>query len=775
MRSAVKILILFFALSAAVNVMAQRNSVVPELNTFLRNYLQTKPVLFLSHSRVIPGDTILFHAGIYDQSGHIFPRRQILNLDLVDHTGKIVHRQNVLMADGTAESFLAIPESIREGFYLLRAYTEFLKNSGEDSYSWSTLEVIQDRSLQRNLTPPEISIYPEGGHLVGGVANHLVLKYHGLPLGAAIKITGSVSGVLGSAYAETSGISSVFIRPNAGEAVHASYSAEIKSSELNVQSNGVALYFREDRQTLRLSFPAGKISWKETEVVLTGGKAILSGRGEARGLRLLSDHPDSLLYKLPEEMASDYYRLLVFSSDKKIIAERTIMKSPVEQAVKIDVAEWTPAVRQKTDVKIQVSDQSGKPLKAIVHSVVTDARAFRGGPNDPLSLIQRYRGTEAHDQQRRSDRINLELIAVSETTLPENRISSEYRPGYPFQSTLRFSGKVQRNDSLPLRDSTSVMLFLQKQMIGYEAPVINGRFDAPVYFDFTGEDELFFAVHRNDSAISNAIVVPDRDSISMRRAPMFSPMLSRDGFGDFLKRKKATERSYRFFKTAAAVAIPEPTDPNKPFEDALRGADVSVRIDDYVVFPTLDDVIREIVPSLKHRRTGQKSSVRVFLYSPVVTNTPILSKGDPLYIIDGYMTLSTEYFMNMNPADLISIRIVRNVQKLAKFGYLGKNGVVLVRTRKPEAIRQFTENSLFPVSGLNAGYIPRTAPQADPRIPDLRTILHWDAAGKTDEQGKFNFSFTTGDITGPFIIRIEGVTESGYPFSAEQKIEVRDK
>ena len=200
-----------------------------------------------------------------------------------------------------------------------------------------------------------------------------------------------------------------------------------------------------------------------------------------------------------------------------------------------------------------------------------------------------------------------------------------------------------------------------------------------------------------------------------------------------------------------------------------------MQIDDYVVFPTLEDVIREIVPSLKHRRTGDRSSVRVFLYSPVVTNTPILSTGDPLYIIDGRMTLSTEYFMNMNPADLISIRIVRNVQKLTKFGYLGKNGVVLVRTKNPDAIRQFTENSVFPVNGLNTGIVPFAAAQSDPRIPDLRTLLHWDAAHVTDDQGKLNFSFTTGDIAGTFTIRVEGITEDGYPFSAEQKIQVQEK
>ena len=769
MRKIPVLLIFFFALLGSESVTAQKTSVVSELNTFLKKYPQAKPVLFLSHNRVIAGDSILFFAGMYDAKGAVFTRRQILNLELVDQQGKIVHRRNVLMADGTAESFLSIPESLRDGFYLLRAYTGFLRNYGEDSYSWNTIEVIRERLLQRNLTPPEISIHPEGGHLIAGVSNHLLLKYHGVPLGSALKIIGTVSGELGTAYVENSGISSVFIRPKAGEQVHAEYSSTIRSTETDSKPEGVSLFFREDQQTLRLSFTGKKNYRKETEVVLFG-------RGEARALSLAGDYSDSLIYRLPQDAAPDYYRVLVFASDRKIIAGRTLYLSAAQPVVKLEVSAMAPGIREKADVRIQVTGQNGRPVKATVHSVVADARAFRGSSqDDALSLIQRYRGTESAEHQRRSDRINDELIVIQENPVPENWNDSGYRPEHQSQSTLRFSGSVFRNDSQPLRDSTSVMLFLQKQMIGYEAPLIDGKFDVPVYFDFTGEDELFFAVHRKDSAVSRAVVIPDRDTVSVRRAPVSVQMLSRDPFADFLIRKKATERSYRFFKTASSVTIPEQSDPNKAFEDALRGADVSVQIDDYVVFPTLEDVIREIVPSLKHRRTGDRSSVRVFLYSPVVTNTPILSTGDPLYIIDGRMTLSTEYFMNMNPGDLISIRIVRNVQKLTKFGYLGKNGVVLVKTKNPDAIRQFTENSVFPVNGLNTGTVPFAAAQSDPRIPDLRTLLHWDAAHATDDQGKLNFSFTTGDITGTFTIRVEGITEDGYPFSAEQKIQVQDK
>lgn len=323
-----------------------------------------------------------------------------------------------------------------------------------------------------------------------------------------------------------------------------------------------------------------------------------------------------------------------------------------------------------------------------------------------------------------------------------------------------------------MRDSTTIMLFLQRRMLGYEVEVKNGRFDFPVLFDFRGEDELFYVIHRKDSLVRDVRITFDYDTISSLRPVALQAQYSRDPFADFVAKKRATDRSYRFFAAGNEKMKPEEPNPNAPFEKELRGADVTVRIDDYVVFPTVEEVVREIVPGLKHRRIGNRQAVRVFLYSPVVTNDPILSKEDPLYIIDGQMTRSTDYFLRINPADLISISIVRNAHKLQHFGYLGRNGVVLVRTRKPSAIREFADNSVLPVKGLNEPW-KSAVPLEKQRIPDLRILLGREALLQTSASGQATFSYNSGDVPGNFWFRIEGQTLNGSPVIGLHRLEVR--
>ena len=770
MKRIIGFALFIFLIVVSNQVAGQKRSIATELNGFLKKYPRTKVALFISQTKVTPGDTIWFHAQVFEPSGTPFTQRQILNLELVDQNGRIVHRQNALMADGSANSYLSIPAAVQEGFYLIRAFTNLMRNFGEESFSWQTIEVVRERSLQRLLPASEISLHPEGGHLTGGVMNHLVVLYHGLPLGSPVKIIGSVSGVLSTLYVVPSGISSVMINPRPGETIHAVYSADItiKSVERKAEVGGIALFLREGPGNIRLSFPAKNYSAKDLQVILLG-------RGEAREFLLRRDYSDSLIYDLPMNVSSGYYQILVFSQDKKIIANRIWSKTEGQPSVSLRLQSDAAGLRSKMDWGLELKDENGRPLNGIFQMTITDERAYRHfTATDPVSLLQRYQGNDPVEQTGQGS-AGLEEIAIQENWLPAGWNDPAYRPEHQSQSTLRLAGRVSRTDGLPFRDSTSVMLFLQKKMMGYEAEIHNAAFDAPVYFDFTGADKLFFAVHRNDSAINEVMLRLNRDSVSSHRAPVSKPVLSRDPFADLMTRKKTTDRSYRFFKTTTTFSTVEQPDPNRPFEETLQGADVSVQIDDYVVFPTLDDVIREIVPSLKHRRLNGRSSVRVFLFSPVVLNTPILSTDDPLYIIDGQMTKSTEYFMNMNPADLISIRIVRNVQKLARFGYLGKNGVVLVKTRNPSAILQYKENLVSEINGLNVVAKSADQPGTDPRIPDLRIVLDWKSAQKTDDQGKYSSSFTTGDLTGTFLIRIEGMTEDGNPFFAERKFDVKEK
>lgn len=78
--------------------------------------------------------------------------------------------------------------------------------------------------------------------------------------------------------------------------------------------------------------------------------------------------------------------------------------------------------------------------------------------------------------------------------------------------------------------------------------------------------------------------------------------------------------------------------------------------------------------------------------SPTVNEKPIVIRcgsntenQEPLYIVDGVPLTSNEVLKDISPEDIISINILKNTEMaIGCYGTAGKNGVVLIQTKKSE-------------------------------------------------------------------------------------------
>lgn len=761
-------LFLLLSILTVTTAWGQTPNVVEKVSDVLARVPRLRIALVLGQDRMLPGDTSALIVAVYDAAGKIFTRRQVLELELVNASGSVVHRQHVLVASGTADTYLAVPSSLPAGAYMLRAYTEFMKNYGEHTFFRKEIEVLSDRLQRRAPVQTEISVHAEGGNLIAGVSNRLILKYKSVPLGSPLEVSGNISGAVVRAFATAGGVSEVTVKPMAGELFTVRIPAIAASPEATIRASGgefVALRLdnrSEERRLVAYIPPAAGLNKRQLVALAVGNGLVIR-------LQRTGGNADSVRFAVPAALQDGIYQAIIFDDDARELAHRffEVSREPVSAAVEWSVS--NPSFRQDVQATVRITDNRGNPVQADVNIHLTDQRALLS--ENILPVQEWLPGLDATPDMTPQER-DLLLAARNESWLPAGWNSAGYQPPWSFRSVIRFSGSVKRNNGLPLRDSTTIMLFLQNRMLGYEVDIRDGRFEFPVLFDFRGNDRLFYVVHRKDSLLRDVRIRFDMDTTSSIRPAALQTQYARDPYTDYATRRRTTDRSYRFFTSSSAKVLPEEPSPNARFESELRGTDITIRIDDYVVFPTVEDVVREIVPSLKHRRIGGRDAIRVFLYSPVVTNDPILSSGDPLYIIDGQMTLSTEYFMKIDPADLISISIVRNVNKLQHFGYLGKNGVVLVRTRKPQVIRSFQSNTVTEVQGFNLEWKETSGIAADPRIPDLRTGLSRLVQAASDDAGRIPFSFRTGDMSGTWLIRVDGVTRTGIPFHHVQRLEI---
>src|SRR5690606_5784640 len=185
-------------------------------------------------------------------------------------------------------------------------------------------------------------------------------------------------------------------------------------------------------------------------------------------------------------------------------------------------------------------------------------------------------------------------------------------------------------------------------------------------------------------------------------------------------------------------------------EEEVSGADIVVNFDDYFLFPTMAETLREIVPSLQYRKQRGRDVVRLFF-----EDRRRFAEEEPLYVIDGVVTDNTAYFLNLKPNDVASVRIINSAPKLHMLGAIGTNGIILVETKVPENTSRVPRSrSVFRLLGLNEASSRHKEEFAarPPRVPDLRTNLYWNPRILSDSTGDIVIPVYSSDVPGEYRI-----------------------
>jgi hypothetical protein len=207
-------------------------------------------------------------------------------------------------------------------------------------------------------------------------------------------------------------------------------------------------------------------------------------------------------------------------------------------------------------------------------------------------------------------------------------------------------------------------------------------------------------------------------------------------------------------------------------EEEFQGADHTINVSDFVIFPSMEDLLTEVVTFVQYRKRKNESSVRLFYRHE---KSVVFYKEDPLYIIDGIMSTSTEDFLSIKPEDLLTIKIINNPNKLAQLGTLGQNGIIFVETKKTKQSEKLARN-IFPITGLSAAIVPAIRDyqpvNRNHKMPDLRSTLYWNPDVKNSINESYRLKFFLSDDTGPVKIIVRGFTADGRYVYAEKNFTV---
>lgn len=414
--------------------------------------------------------------------------------------------------------------------------------------------------------------------------------------------------------------------------------------------------------------------------------------------------------------------------------------------ITLTVAKSSFQRKEKITVTVAVHDSLHNPVRAEFSVAVLNKKL---NVEQPLGLMMDglYVGEDNRYFRLQSNSESAVDLANTEAL---SRISA-------FQKNGRVIN-LETGEAVP--DRTQVLFYLQRTGWYHQTFTLgNGsvRLNLP---QFTGSDNLFYLGETERGKIIPIKI--DWDKSETPQFAMFSQASdegSKDAYATFANNQRVIQQSYEAF--AGDGNDGEEGDEDDEFD--LVDPDNVYRPDKFITFNTMAEMILEVIPGMFHRKTGKTEIVRLTLPDPMTAT------ADPVYFIDGWATTRTEFFLSLKPSDLEYIAIVKEPKKLQPLKLLGKNGIVIVKSKPGKTNRPPVSND-EKLEGLNPAKQFRNA--ISPTLPEFRSTLYWNPSLSTDRDGRASFEFDATDDVGEMVIRVEGVTAEGIPFQYRMPIQI---
>ncbi|MEP2670545.1 MAG: hypothetical protein ABJH04_16200 [Cyclobacteriaceae bacterium] len=755
-----------------------------KLNAYNEIFPQNKLVLTFNQPEYAPGDTVFFKAHLLDEDLRFIKGRQIASLVLVDAEGLEIIRESFAINDGIGENQTILSSDLSGGVYKLIAYTHWMKNFSSKMF-FTSLVTVADANYFAPQTdlPVKMELFAEGGNIIPGVPLRMVTSASkgANPIEAEGRIVDSEGNEIISFACDKTGLANFELTL----AEEKQYTLEIKGGKkmpITVEKDGFVLKVAKEGDLLKASiWGQTKKSGKESVYIIATSRSKIR---YASMITLSEDGPSSVLipYKnIPEGIT----QILLFDAKLNELAKRLVyIDNEAEPTVNIKLNKDRVSTRSAVSFEVNVTDQNGVTqnsdftISGIYSDLFSEAQQinFREqllvGSDIPESDYFLNKVDLSTDQ-------GLELLDAFLITKDWERFhwddvlkNKKKQPDYLPRDILILDGVASLKDNnKPVPDSTQVMFFLQHNIFGYEINTgNNGKFSWPIYFDFFGDENVMYSMESRGKTLNNTSIRLLRDSFPDIKAPIVVRSNEMDPYHRFrtIAQVSNTSFAYEWNKEVKEV---ENVNPNAAIEDELNGVDFTIKVDDYVVFPTIEDLFREVVRFVQNRKVGGKQTLRVLSSD---SNNPMT--GDPLYVVDGIATKNTDFILNMNPGDIAIIKVINDVKKLRNLGNITKNGVVFFQTKVANMGSLIPKDDILNIRGLNKPFMFKATPtDYSDRTPYLKSTVYWNTRPEFNERGLISDTFYSADNTGIIKVRVQGITSDGIPFDKEEEVEVSFK
>lgn len=765
------------------------------------------------------GDTLWFAAYLVDgQSQKIIPGACNLYVDLINGKGDLVKDELFILQNGAGKGYVAFSDSsMLEGNYLLRAYTDYLINFGNDAFFTKAIQISSHKNsfeleaekttTQFNsetkqyevskISSPEIdvSFLPEGGFLLAKESNCVAFQ--------AVDKTGKGVDISGQLFDEQDnlvltfkslykGAGKFYFYPKTGKKYTAKidgYTIPFQLPEIKETGTKIKL-INQEQNKIQLIVQSKNMGRNQNFYLVAThrGKEIFQLEIDRKKL-------NSILKISRTQLRGGINRFVLLNDKFNPISERLVFLEDLEiNKLNVQVSGETFSTREEVQLNLRSDDKIMNDLARVSVSVVDENYVNASGISQNIAswllLDSELKGhiespaSYLMSEDSITSQTKLDLLMTTNgwsNYIWNSRDNDSLKMAIEPQLGLTFKGHVKRsfgkkalsegNASLIIFKSDSTSLFFDEPLD------LNGNFEFKnvVFYDSAS----VFAQARNKKNKNTIqfdmelpkIVPPKINFANLNQLQNFSEI----PFSVYRQRYLNEMRLREFYPENNSILIDDIEVKAKKIRPKFKTG--VVRKDDGPFLLTWESTAGsfDIVEFLAYHVPG--------IYSYRNEDKELIIKvgigrdlGIPGFFIDGYNYYSINEIKAFNVSDFKTIEVVTPPMSYA-YGARGIYGAIVLTFRTGDDIdstRPLMGGIVERINGLTPlreFYSPKYTPRnSNSETPDYRSTLYWNPSiFLTGEKKLF---FNACDNISRYKVFVEGLTESGKVCLGEATFEV---
>jgi hypothetical protein len=763
------------------------------LSEYTFAYPQQKVFIHTDRDVYFEGESVWFQAYVVNAFG-LMPDTlsKVLYVEFTDQAGEHIAYLSTRLDQGVTHGSILLPDSLPEGNYQIRAYTNWMRNFSEDDFYSRQIYVhnpaeknyIRRRDIRRNRRfnrelekqqeTLELLVFPEGGNLVSGLENRVAYRLSNL-LGAGVHarlFLGNEAGEeLLSVETYSHGMGYFSFVPEEGRQYHlravSEYGTELSHDLPLPQRQSYLLRAEMDEEWLEALV---EINFRPSDLGLPDrGHVLLQSHGQLQHLQPVSFEKGLYRFQIPLETLPDgICQLTLFDGNNLPVAERLVFVNRGEQAevsVELDTAlAEVPAV--------DATDESGQTqtLPGISVGLTFDSLAS-GGSYSMAVLSGRGEGAPGRESiamymllsselgplpdiwdedlfdgsREKAALIDLVMMTHGWRRFDWSTILSGRFPvlDHPFLDGLTISGKLTALSSSRVPNNVKVELAIQNEKTDRYFTETDDRGN----FSFSG---LYYygmreARLRTPDAMNGRNLWIDIDSRKLTKVPFEAHLQTRPR--SILERGSDWQRISRPSLHLTQISIRPPSQQSRIFskpDQIIYGRDVEGRYNR--MYELLVDQV-----------FGLMQDERGLLYFR--GKTSFRGNIEPLFIVNGVPGHKNSFLM-VRPREIERLEVYRGTSA-AIYGSRGANGALSVYTRTGDETSRYLYEFVF--LGYHAPRIfsPSNVSAARYREVNEPMTLHWEPGIHPDSNGRAEIIFPQREKEEMVWVIIQGIDANG--------------